>query len=213
MAQRTIHYLIGEDLIGLGIRDVDRFRIGNVLPDAIEDLVFRNLTHYQVDTELDGKSVRYSDFERFRREFAPLVETDDLYLGYYMHLVEDACYRRFWNTARFAPRDMARGDVAVLHNDYHLLNAYVVRSRGLRNETVFPENFEREPILTLYPFRLRALLDELREDFAEEPKGTTRYLTEALLERFLSEAAGVCRGALRRILAGDEPMDPHDLMW
>ena len=58
MAQRTIHYLIGEDLIGLGIRDVDRFRIGNVLPDAIEDLVFRNLTHFQLDTEKDGKSVR-----------------------------------------------------------------------------------------------------------------------------------------------------------
>ena len=76
MAQRTIHYLIGEDLIGLGIRDADRFRIGNVLPDAIEDLVFRPLTHYQVDTEIDGKSVRFSDFERFRREFAPLVETD-----------------------------------------------------------------------------------------------------------------------------------------
>ena len=78
MAQRTIHYLIGEDLIGLGIRDVDRFRIGNVLPDAIEDLVFRNLTHYQVDTELDGKSVRYSDFERFPREFAPVGENGDL---------------------------------------------------------------------------------------------------------------------------------------
>ena len=213
MAQRTIHYLIGEDLIGLGIRDVDRFRIGNVLPDAIEDLVFRNLTHYQVDTELDGKSVRYSDFERFRREFAPLVETDDLYLGYYMHLVEDACYRIFWHKVRLFDRNMTREKVAVLHNDYHLLNAYIVRSRGLRNETVFPENFEREPILTLYPFRLRALLDELREDFAEEPKGTTRYLTEALLERFLAEAAGVCREALRRILAGDEPMDPHDLMW
>ena len=45
MAQRTIHYLIGEELIrGGGIRDIDRFRIGNLLPDAIEDLVFRDLT-------------------------------------------------------------------------------------------------------------------------------------------------------------------------
>ena len=213
MAQRTIHYLIGEELIPLGVRDPDRFRIGNLLPDAIADLDDRKHTHFQTEWLRDGRNVRMSDFEAFRRRFAPLVETDGLYLGYYMHLVEDACYRRFWNTARFAPRDMARGDVAVLHNDYHLLNAYIVRSRGLRNETVFPENFEREPILTLYPFRLRALLDELREDFAEEPKGTTRYLTEALLERFLSEAAGVCREALRRILAGEEPMDPHDLMW
>ena len=105
MAQRTIHYLLGEELIPLGIRDADRFRIGNLLPDAIEDLVFRAQTHYQVDTEKGGKSLRFSDFERFRRDFSPLVETDGLYLGYYMHLVEDACYRIFWQKVRLFERD------------------------------------------------------------------------------------------------------------
>ena len=138
MAQRTIHYLLGEELIGLGVRDVDRFRVGNLLPDAIEDLIFRDLTHYQTDTQIGGETKRLSDFERFRREFAPLVETDGLYLGYYMHLIEDACYRRFWNRVRFAPRDMTRENVAVLHNDYHLLNRYIVSRYGIRNEIVFP---------------------------------------------------------------------------
>ena len=213
MAQRTIHYLIGEELIGLGVRDVDRFRVGNLLPDAIEDLVFRDLTHYQVRIEQDGKSARISDFERFRREFAPLVEADGLYLGYYMHLVEDACYRVFWSRARFAPRHMTRENVAVLHNDYHLLNAYIVRTRGLRDELVFPENFESEPINRIYPFLLRDFLGEAHGDFTENPQGTTHYLTEALLEEFLDGAAETCREALRRVLAGDEPMDPRRLTW
>ena len=213
MAQRTIHYLLGEELIGLGVRDVDRFRVGNLLPDAIEDLIFRDLTHYQTDTQIGGETKRLSDLERFRREFAPLVETDGLYLGYYMHLIEDACYRRFWNRVRFAPRDMTRENVAVLHNDYHLLNRYIVSRYGIRNEIVFPENFEREPVNRIYPFLLRDFLDEMRGDFTENPQGTTHYLTETLLEEFLADARDTCREALRRILSGGEPMDPRSLTW
>ena len=213
MAQRTIHYLLGEELIGLGVRDVDRFRVGNLLPDAIEDLIFRNLTHYQTDTQIGGETKRLSDFERFRREFAPLVETDGLYLGYYMHLIEDVCYRRFWNRVRFAPRNMTRENVAVLHNDYHLLNRYIVSRYGIRNEIVFPENFEREPVNRIYPFLLRDFLDEMRGDFTENPQGTTHYLTETLLEEFLADARDTCREALRRILSGGEPMDPRSLTW
>ena len=213
MAQRTVHYLIGEDLIALGVRDVDRFRVGNLLPDAIEDLVFRELTHYHDETEIGGERRCFSDFERFRREFAPLVETDGLYLGYYMHLVEDACYRVFWHRARFAPRHMTRENVAVLHNDYHLLNHYIVSRYGIRDELVMPEGFEREPINRIYPFLLRDFLDEMRSDFSEKPQGTTHYMTEALLEEYLAGAMETCREALRRILSGGEALDPRSLNW
>lgn len=213
MAQRTIHYLLGEELISSGVRDVERFRVGNLLPDAIEDLVFRNLTHYQFEFEEGGKRLRFSDFELFRRDFAPLVETDGLYLGYYMHLVEDACYRIFWNRVRFAPRDMTRAQVAVLHNDYHLLNRYIVSHYGVRDEIVFPEGFESEPVNRIYPFLLRDFLDEMKDDFTENPQGRTQYLTEELLENFLAEARAVCREALRRILSGEEPTDPKSLCW
>ena len=213
MAQRTIHYLLGEELIPLGVRDVDRFRVGNLLPDAIEDLVFRNLTHYQAGLEKDGKEMRFSDFERFRRDFAPLVESDALYLGYYMHLVEDACYRIFWNRKNFAPRHMTRENVAVLHNDYHLLNHYIVSHYGIRDEIVFPADFELEPVNRIYPFLLKDFLDEMKGDFTENPQGRTHFLTEELLEQFLPEARETCREALRRILAGEEPMDPKKLCW
>ena len=213
MAQRTIHYLLGEELIPLGIRDADRFRIGNLLPDAIEDLVFRAQTHYQIDTVKGGKSLRFSDFERFRRDFSPLVETDGLYLGYYMHLVEDACYRIFWQKVRLFERDMTREKVAILHNDYHLLNAYIVSRYHIRDELVWPEGFESEPVNRIYPFLLRDFLSEMRGDFTEHPAGKTVYMTEALLEEYLSDTRGVCRDALRRILTGGEPLDPMSLTW
>ena len=214
MAQRTIHYLIGETLLREGgIPDADRFRIGNLLPDAIEDLAFRDLTHYQSETERGGRRLRTSDFERFRRDFSPLVETDGLYLGYYMHLVEDACYRRLWEKAGLREREMTREKVAVLHNDYHLLNAFIVSRWSLRNELVFPAGFDREPVNRLYPFLLREFLDEMSGDFTEHPQGATHYMTEALLLRYLDEAMPVCRDALGRILSGGTPLEPAALAW
>ena len=53
----------------------------------------------------------------------------------------------------------------------------------------------------------------MRGDFSEDPKGTTHYMTEALLEEYLNDATPVCREALRRILAGEEPLDARTLTW
>jgi hypothetical protein len=215
MAQRTIHYMIGEELIrrsGGAVRDVDRFRIGNLLPDAIEGLKDRALTHYQEDIRRDGKLLRISDFERFRREFAPLVERDGLYLGYYMHLVEDACYRRLWAQIGLKGIPVTEAFVERLHLDYHLLNAYTVRRWGLRDELVWPEGFEDEPINRIYPFLLRDFLAEMRGDFSENPQGETRYITERHVELYVSEYLGLCCEALRRVLDGN-PLDPAELAW
>lgn len=213
MAQRTIHYMIGEELIrGGGIRDVDRFRIGNVLPDAIEGLAFRSLTHYQKKFRRDGKTLRISDFERFRREFAPLVETDGLYLGYYMHLIEDACYRKLWVRIGLKGKIVTDEDVERLHRDYHLLNAYIVRRWELRDELVWPEGFEREPINRIYPFLLREFLAEMRGDFSEDLTGETHFITERHVELYVSDYLAFCREALRRVLDG-RPVDPMELVW
>ena len=213
MAQRTIHYMIGEELIrGGGVRDAARFRIGNVLPDAIEGLAFRAQTHYQIEIERDGRTLRCSDFERFRREFASLVETDDLYLGYYMHLIEDACYRIFWGQIGLQRMPITEAFVARLHQDYHLLNAYTVRRWALRDELVFPEGFEREPINRIYPFLLREFLEEMRGDFEEHPEGETLYITEAHVERFVVEYLDFFREALARVQSG-APLVPMDLLW
>ena len=84
MAQRTIHYLLGELLLAELPADAARFRFGNLLPDAYEHGVhgLRAHTHY---TRAEG-GVTFSDFEAFRRDFADRVPGDALYLGYYLHL-------------------------------------------------------------------------------------------------------------------------------
>ena len=114
---------------------------------------------------------------------------------------------------RLFERDMTREKVAILHNDYHLLNAYIVSRYHIRDELVWPEGFESEPVNRIYPFLLRDFLSEMRGDFTEHPEGKTVYMTEALLEEYLSDTRGVCRDALRRILTGGEPLDPMSLTW
>lgn len=214
MAQRTIHYLIGEELIAQGgIRDVDRFRIGNLLPDAIAGLRWRDLTHFQRRFLQNGRERKYSDFEEFRREFAEKVENDDLYLGYYMHLVEDSCYRMLWREYGLWQKIKTEADVEILHQDYHLLNAAIVRRWGIRDELVYPAKFEAEPINRIYPFLLREFLEEMRGDFTEDPAGEMRIISEAFVERYVAEYLDVCRGALRRLLTGAAPLDPKSLSW
>lgn len=68
------------------------FALGQVLPDAVCDRENRDKSHYIVSLD-NGKSVAY-DFEQFASTYNERIINDELYLGYYMHLVEDAFYRK-----------------------------------------------------------------------------------------------------------------------
>lgn len=210
MAQRTIHYIIGEWLLDCSIGNANRFRLGNLLPDAYGEDGVRRRTHFTKVLE-DGR--RFSDFEAFRERFPDRVETDDLYLGYYLHLVEDACFRGFVARRGFRGRIQKPQDISFLHRDYHILNRYLTEKYGLTMMIEPVPELELEPICGIYPFRQQELLEELRRDLSEQVEGETCYLTEDMLEAFLSEALPICRDALLRIRQGGEPLDPMSLAW
>lgn len=213
MAQRTIHYLIGEELLRrCDLRDAERFRVGNLLPDAHTQTSHREITHFPFRFIRGGEEMRGYDFERFRREFSPKVEEDSLCLGYYMHLVEDACYRRMWKAHGLKGRIKTDEDIRLLHRDYHILNAYITARYGAGRVPEYPAHFEHEPVMRVYPFRLRELLEALRGDFRERTEGETRFVTEAMLEEYLADALPICADALGRVLDG-RPLDPMELVW
>ena len=124
MAQRTIHYLFGELFAKqIEFKDKNRFLLGSVMPDAYAAKSERDTTHYKCATKSNQK---YFDFEMFRMQFGKKMQQDDLYLGYYMHLVEDVFYRQFM----FKRQEKVPGtpeEVSVLHRDYHILNSYIVK--------------------------------------------------------------------------------------
>ena len=138
MAQRAIHYLFGAILSEhIEIKDKKRFLMGHVFPDSIEKCN-RDKAHFEMIDDMQA----YYDFEDFRSKYQKLMQQDDFYLGYYMHLVEDDFYRELIYRDR-AGKAFSMDEVEILHKDYDLLNSYIVDKYELENvlekEFIFDE--------------------------------------------------------------------------
>lgn len=209
MAQRTIHYLFGEIFSGqIEFRDKKRFLLGSVMPDAYVDVKDRNITHFKVKTE----SRIYFDFNSFREQFSECIFKDDLYLGYYMHLVEDSFYRQFIYSGRFS-MPVCREDVAELHNDYHILNSHIVKKYGLTNLLTEPVCIDNEQIVRVAEFRINDFLADMSDDFTEQTSGQTRFINEAMVDEFIEEYASEGLRELQAISEGRFLLQAEDYAY
>lgn len=207
MAQRTIHYLFAE-LISreIPVRDKNRFLLGSVLPDAFSDLPQRQITHFK--RSLPGNRTIF-DFDAFKEQFGTLILLDSLYLGYYLHLLEDAFYRKFIYHVHM----ITVNDVEALHRDYHLLNSYIVGKYGLTDTVVLPEDFEKEPICRISSFSVGEFLGDMENDFRETVTGETRFLTEAMLDEFVERYLPEAIEEARQVLQGKTYLRAEDLAY
>lgn len=209
MAQRTIHYLFGEIFSQqFEIKDKTRFLLGNVLPDAYANGSDRDKTHYIVKTDTQV----YFDFSKFRDEYAELIRSDDLYLGYYMHLIEDAFYRQFLYSDRVI-RPSGPEEVSMLHNDYHILNSHIVNKYQLQNTLTDPVNLENESINDITEFRVNGFLEDMSGDFMDQTTGTTQFLTEVLLDEFIEGYVSLGLKELWSVRSGNSVLQPIDFAW
>lgn len=209
MAQRIVHYLIAVSLAEeYPVSDRQRFLTGSLLPDAYRSVRERDITHYKVS---EG-DIHYSDFRRFREEFRDRILLDDLYLGYYLHLVEDALYRRYLRTHDYR-RPMNLEQRVQLHQDYHILNFLLIEQHHLRNELRSPIALSAEPISRILPFQLPELIDDLNHDFHEQVYGTCRYVTLDIISGFVTEAYPVCAQEMSAVRNGRFTLEPRDYAY
>ncbi len=197
-------------LINDKIRDKKRFFVGSVLPDAYEGNL-RIVTHFRRDFEMDGKKEKLTDYEEFFHQYADLIERDDLYLGYYIHLFEDSCYREFIKRSGMPER--AYKDVETLHNDYYILNSYIMKKYHIENQLEYIEGFENEKINEITPFVLKEFLKEMKGDFVDQIEGKTVYLTEQMLDQFIDEYLDEIKYALKTVQEGLERIPSVKHYW
>ena len=211
MAQRTIHLLLGKIMLEqVKIKNPDRFLLGNVLPDAIESLSLRNTSHFIKELEQEDKW--YFDLYGFREQYGDLMVVDDLYLGYYMHLVEDAFYRDFFYNGHCSmPR--TREEVPLLHQDYHILNSYIVQKYQLQNILDLAIPLKDTPLLDLTAFFVDEFLTELSHDFTEQIQGKTTFLTESLLDQFIEHFLPLAIEEAKSIRNGASILKVTDFTW
>lgn len=211
MASRVLHLAAAELLLAAEpIEQPDRFRIGSILPDAYEGgREERWLTHFLIRTPDGGKM---NDLTAFRARFGEHLRTDSLYLGYYMHLLEDMAFRNvIYKKHHWYPDSPEK--VARIHKDYRLCNAWAIRRFGVTAELTAPEGFENEALCAFFPFCLDELLAALREDFLPCGHEPYFFFTEAMAGEFLAEAVALCRQELNALRTGAPHINESDWVW
>lgn len=212
MAQRTVHMLFAEKLSeALALQDKNRFCFGSLLPDAYKDPSFRRKAHFMEQTA-DGTR-KYFDFRRFEKTYREQLLRDDLYLGYYAHLIEDAFYRHYLYYEKDFLNRLPSCQLNVLHQDYHILNAYISGKYSLPFGLELPVAFDREPLNEIAGFDPESLIRDYRSDLTEAPEGKTVLLTEEMLEEFLSEYLEEAENELRAVRSGHSLLNVLDYSW
>ena len=191
--------------------DKNRFFLGSILPDAYINPVNRKTAHFI--KYLTEENCLYFDFQVFFERFQNKIMKDDLYLGYYAHLVEDAFYRFFLYYEKRFLEKIKRYELDILHNDYRILNSYIVRKYTLPSHLEMPISFENEVLCEITEFDIEKMICDYENDVTELCEGETVLLTEAMLEEFVMHYIDRLVDELQSVRNGNSTLKVLDYRW
>ena len=207
MASSIMHLAVTCELTKhFDFSDTNRLEFGAILPDAGKGKAGH------LNKFIWGRNKKSYDFEFFRSEFGELMKTDDLYLGYYLHLVQDICYRHFvYDKYKWNP--MILGNVERLHKDYSIINYYVAGKYDLKNNIVVPSCFEDEKINSLCEYDVNWLVDSMAEYFEKVEEGEIFFFTREMADEYITEAVELCSKELNSLRNGGILIESYDNAW
>lgn len=212
MAQRTIHVLFGTILEKrLSLAETNRFLIGSILPDAYVNHDARAISHY-IKT-VPGEGSHYFDFREFQNQYRSKILEDDLYLGYYAHLLEDAFYRDYLYREKNMLQKIKSSRLEVLYQDYHILNSFIAKTYPLPQHLKYPARFQEETINAITAFDLETAIADYADDISEHTVRKTILLTENMLEEFVSKYLQKLEEEMRNVRQGVSSINPLDYRW
>lgn len=207
MASRILHLAAAKLILDEHpVTDEKRFRLGAILPDAGA----RVSAHFR--TEIDGGTKTMMALSNFRTRFADKM-ADPLYLGYYLHLVQDIVFRKVFYLDHGWKTDSLE-KIERLYADYRILNTWAIEKYALRDDLTAPENFSDEPLAAVSNFELPEFLTELHADFTTPPPpGECVYFTKAIAEEFLTAAVPLCLRETAALREGKTAVDERAWAW
>ena len=211
MASRTMHLATIEKLkTYFDVKDIDRLRLGIILPDAYNGCRSTEDSHLKIC--ISNGTMKTYDLNYYRQKFGERMKTDDLYLGFYLHLIQDMTFRHFvYDKHRWNPK--IEGNIERLHNDYRLLNTYIIDKYELEPNINIPTDFENESINKLYPFDIEQQTKDLQQDFIPYDKGDIFFFTEKMADSFIEEVVEICQREIKSIFYGGQFMDQEIGAW
>ena len=196
MASSMIHLAIVQEMRkNVSFRDINRLFLGVILPDG----AVAGNSHLKKKI---CENTRYTyDLEFFRDRYGKYMKKDDLYLGYYLHLIQDMLYRRVmygehgWNSS-------VPGNVEKLHRDYEILNEYVSKKYSLSQEMIQELDLTKEPLAQLAEFDVKGLIKEVRREFTQRKKEKLFILTRQMADEYIVRATEFCVEELKALSKG-----------
>jgi protein tyrosine/serine phosphatase len=210
MASRVLHLVVLEELMkDINVKDKNRFRLGCMMPDLYNPAVEKADSHLKVFT--CGKSKKTYDLEGYLSMFGDKMD-DDLYKGYYLHLIQDLIFRELvYNKYKWNP--LIPGNVNRLHNDYRLVNAYVIKKYGVKNDIQLISDLEKEKLYSIYPFKTDEFLKDMERDFSEKVEGDIFFFTKEMADEFVKIATENCHKELHALNEGKHYVDAYERAW
>lgn len=211
MGSRMIHLAMSKVIEEKAeINDMASFRVGTILPDAVAEP--RDVSHYK-EIFYNGKN-KMINFPKFREQFYNRIRSDDLYLGYYIHLVQDAMYRKFLYGERDYVTKGSREDAARdMYNDFHITNLFLIKAYGIEKSMVSPDALLKRNIEEKYLIPMLKFLKEAETDFEIRDWGKTVYLTEEMAKEFVDRYSILCIDEINSLRRGAGTLDIEDYIW
>ena len=213
MASRIMHLAMGTLLCRkLKINDRDRFLVGMLLPDAVVTGDKKAAgTHF--DRMTDG-SHKVMDFSQFYSEFEERIQSDELYLGYYLHLIQDCIFRKYIYYGLGLLELRGREDfLPQLYRDYHSVNGYLAKKYNISSLPKPPEGLDREEINRIYPFEITDFLLDMAGDLGDEYSGNEKFFSAENAEEVIERCADVCVAEMNALKGGEHFTFPEEYIW
>lgn len=215
MASRIMHLCISRELEGIiQPNDVNKFRIGHILPDAVISADKKQVnTHFIRNSEEKGKYYKIFDYYGFYDRFQDVILQDEILLGYYFHLIEDNVFRNvLYTDLEMIKR---RGDsefLKELYSDYRILNCILTKKYHLKNDLDLPKWFTECKINDIYNFELIDFLEDLKQDF-HNTEGNPKIFTEQITEHYIEKCVNICKAEYESIRHGKHFLSEKELAF
>ena len=211
MASRIIHLAITNELSQqYEFSNIDRLYFGTIIPDGVSSCQEYILSHFKLRISDTGK--RSYNLTEYKEKFGNLLKVDDLYLGYYLHLIQDLLYRHFMYD-RYHWNPKPDGNIERLHDDYKQINAYVISKYVLHSDIHVPNGFASEKINELADFEPDRFIQELKNDFERIEYKERFFFTDNMVDEYIQWAVEYCKKELAALENGSYYFDEYEWSW
>ena len=211
MASRIIHLAIINELSQqYKFNNIDRLYFGTIIPDGVSSRQDYILSHFKLRISDTGK--RSYNLTEYKEKFGNLLKADDLYLGYYLHLIQDLLYRHFvYDRYHWNPKP--DGNIERLHDDYKQINAYVISKYRLHSDIHVPNGFASEKINEIADFEPDRFIQELKNDFERIEYKERFFFTDNMVDEYIQWAVEYCKKELVALENGSYYFDEYEWAW